>query len=63
MAEPQMTRQELLAARERVLEQLYALRTPMDAKDYLGNGPIVSDLQNILAEINAELAEMEAKSA
>lgn len=58
MAAPeQMTRQELLEARERVLEQLHALRTPMDAKDYLGNGPIVSDLESILAEIEAELSE------
>ena len=57
-----MTRQELIEARERVLEQLYALKAPMDPRTYQGNGPIVSDLQNILAEINAQLAELENKA-
>ena len=58
MAAPkEMTRQELLEARDRVRQELQALRSPIRASDYFGSEPIIFDLENILAEIEAQLAE------
>jgi hypothetical protein len=63
MAEPQMTRQELLAARERLIKQLQVLRSPTGKPSgYFSSEPVISELEKVLAEIDAELAETESKN-
>jgi len=54
-----MSRRELQEALVRVKHQLFVLKCP--ARPSIRNGPIISGLEDILTEIEAELSEMETK--
>jgi hypothetical protein len=54
-------RQELIAARERVVKQIEILRNPMRSYDQYPEG--IAKLQKTLAEIDEALAQMNTPSA